>query len=58
MDAPSGLCKGCWRTISEIVAWSKLDDDSKLAVWTLIAQRKTQIQFPPPPGTCAASVSA
>jgi uncharacterized protein len=45
MDTPTGLCKGCWRTIDEIIAWSKLSDDSKQQVWTHIAQRKTQVVF-------------
>ncbi len=45
MDAPTGLCKGCWRTMDEIIAWSKLDDADKQQVWTQIAQRKTQVVF-------------
>lgn len=40
MDAASGLCAGCWRTIDEIAAWSKLDDDGKRAVWRVIALRR------------------
>jgi predicted Fe-S protein YdhL (DUF1289 family) len=41
MDAASGLCVGCWRTIDEIAAWSKLDDDGKRQVWQAIALRKS-----------------
>lgn len=40
MDAASGLCRGCRRTIDEIAAWSTLDDEGKRAVWQLIAQRE------------------
>jgi len=40
MDAASGLCVGCWRTIDEIAAWSRLDDEGKRAVWQAIALRR------------------
>jgi predicted Fe-S protein YdhL (DUF1289 family) len=40
MEASSGLCVGCWRTIDEIAAWSKMDDDGKRQVWTAIELRK------------------
>ena len=43
MDAASGLCTGCWRTIDEIAAWSKLDDDGKRQVWQLIALRQAAV---------------
>jgi predicted Fe-S protein YdhL (DUF1289 family) len=39
MNAQSGLCEGCLRTIDEIAAWSTMDDEGKQAVWGLIAQR-------------------
>jgi uncharacterized protein len=39
MDAGSGFCEGCLRTIEEIAAWGMLDDDSKRAVWLKIEQR-------------------
>ena len=40
MEAASGLCAGCWRTIDEIAAWSKMGDDGKRQVWQAIALRK------------------
>lgn len=40
MDARSGLCKGCFRTIEEITAWSRLDEDGKRAVLLRIAERE------------------
>ncbi|MBC5764944.1 DUF1289 domain-containing protein [Ramlibacter sp. GTP1] len=39
MDAVSGFCEGCFRTLDEIAAWSRLDDADKRATWQLIAQR-------------------
>jgi len=41
MDAASGLCEGCLRTIDEIVAWGTMADDDKRAVWQRLAQRRT-----------------
>lgn len=40
MDAASGWCEGCLRTLDEIAAWSVLDDDQKRAVWSLLPQRR------------------
>jgi len=40
MDASSGLCLGCLRTIDEIAAWSTLADEAKRSVWVLIEQRQ------------------
>jgi predicted Fe-S protein YdhL (DUF1289 family) len=40
MDARSGFCEGCLRTIDEIAAWSKMTADEKLAVWDALAQRR------------------
>lgn len=39
MDAFSGLCEGCFRTLDEIAAWSRLEDEGKRQAWALIAQR-------------------
>ncbi len=40
MDAHSGWCEGCLRTLDEIAAWSVMDDAQKQAVWQLLAQRR------------------
>jgi hypothetical protein len=40
IDARTGLCEGCLRTLDEIAAWSVLDDDAKRAVWALLDQRR------------------
>jgi len=39
MDTVTGFCEGCFRTLDEIAAWSRLDDAGKRATWQLIAQR-------------------
>lgn len=40
IDAHSGWCEGCFRTLGEIGAWSGLDDDAKWAVWQCINARR------------------
>jgi predicted Fe-S protein YdhL (DUF1289 family) len=32
-------CEGCFRTLEEIAAWSRMDDDGKREVWRMIGQR-------------------
>ena len=39
MDAVSGLCEGCFRTLDEICRWSGASLQAKREVWTLIEQR-------------------
>ena len=39
MDAASGLCEGCFRTLDEICQWSGASPQGKRQVWTLIEQR-------------------
>jgi uncharacterized protein len=41
MDAKTGLCEGCHRTLDEIAAWSVMDDVEKQAVWDTLPQRRT-----------------
>jgi len=40
MDARSGWCEGCLRTLDEIAAWSTMGDEAKRAVWVRIAERR------------------
>ena len=42
MNATSGLCEGCLRTLDEIAAWSVMGDADKHAVWQRIEQRASQ----------------
>jgi predicted Fe-S protein YdhL (DUF1289 family) len=45
MAPDTGLCKGCLRTIDEIVAWGTADDDFKRAVWEQIRLREADLGF-------------
>ena len=45
MDAATGLCQGCLRTIDEIISWSGADDAFKQAVWAEIKRREGLIDF-------------
>lgn len=40
IDAASGWCEGCLRTIDEIARWSLLDDDEKRQVLFALPQRR------------------
>ncbi|WP_211453807.1 DUF1289 domain-containing protein [Collimonas antrihumi] len=40
MNADSGLCEGCWRTLDEIAAWSGATDAQKRSIWQHILQRR------------------
>jgi predicted Fe-S protein YdhL (DUF1289 family) len=42
---PDGLCRGCMRTIDEIVNWGAAPDDYKRAVWAEIRRREERIEF-------------
>ncbi len=40
MDAHSGFCIGCQRSLNEIAAWGQASDDYKRSVWLAIEQRR------------------
>ena len=40
MDAKSGLCQGCLRTIDEITVWSRLDDAGRQHILANVARRR------------------
>lgn len=40
MDDAAGHCAGCFRTLSEIAAWSAMDDDARREVLKRIEARK------------------
>jgi len=44
MDAPTGWCAGCLRSIDEIVGWSRLDDERKRAVIAQLPARRVRWQ--------------
>ena len=39
MDAATGLCEGCFRTLDEIAAWAMASDAERRAIWAELAQR-------------------
>ena len=43
MDPATHLCKGCYRTIEEIVRWQYLSPEEKTNVLQLAEKRKTSI---------------
>ena len=45
MAPETGLCRGCLRTIDEIVAWGGASEDEKRAVWVEIRRREAAIQW-------------
>jgi predicted Fe-S protein YdhL (DUF1289 family) len=49
MDAASGLCEGCLRTLDEIASWAEMDTPHRLAVWQRVALRAQA----PEPGAAA-----
>ena len=42
MDASTGWCEGCLRTIDEIAGWSRMGDAERRAVWSILALRRAQ----------------
>jgi predicted Fe-S protein YdhL (DUF1289 family) len=45
MDSDRQYCMGCLRTIPEIIAWGKADDDYKRAVWAELPLRRQTVHF-------------
>ncbi|MGE5089639.1 MAG: DUF1289 domain-containing protein [Candidatus Levyibacteriota bacterium] len=43
IDAATGLCIGCQRTLDEIAAWSALDDAARREVWAAITRRRAEL---------------
>lgn len=43
IEPTTGLCRGCLRTIDEIVSWGTAGDDYKRAVWAEIRQREERL---------------
>lgn len=42
MSKDTGWCEGCFRTLDEIVAWSRISDEGengKRSIWSSISQR-------------------
>lgn len=45
MDAASGLCRGCLRTLEEIAAWAGAADQTRQAVLAAVEQRRQTQEF-------------
>jgi predicted Fe-S protein YdhL (DUF1289 family) len=43
VDGASGLCLGCYRTLSEIGGWSGLTDERRAEIMAELAGRKARI---------------
>ncbi|MEC4718978.1 DUF1289 domain-containing protein [Noviherbaspirillum sp. CPCC 100848] len=43
MNAQTGLCEGCLRTIDEIVQWGAASEEVKRAVWVEIKRREEEL---------------
>jgi predicted Fe-S protein YdhL (DUF1289 family) len=39
MDAVTGWCEGCFRTLDEIAGWGMSSEAQKRAVWKLLLER-------------------
>jgi len=46
IDAVSGLCEGCLRTVDEIAAWPELSDPQKNKIYRNIVYRKKNVKLP------------
>ena len=42
IDARSGWCEGCMRTIDEIARWGTMGDTQRLDVWAQLNERRKQ----------------
>ena len=42
MDAGTGLCRGCFRTLDEIAAWGGLDAEGKRNVLATLSARRAR----------------
>lgn len=52
IDAATGFCEGCFRTLDEIAAWGSLPDAQRQAVWDEIGRRRAasgRAVLPTPP---------
>lgn len=43
MDAATGWCLGCFRTIEEIASWTAMNEADRDAVWAVLPSRKAEI---------------
>jgi len=46
MDATSGLCAGCGRTLDEIARWGSMSETERSAILVQLPQRRKTAQVP------------
>jgi predicted Fe-S protein YdhL (DUF1289 family) len=51
MNASTGWCEGCHRTLEEIAAWSTMSDADKRAVWKQLPARRQAAAHRSPEGS-------
>lgn len=44
LDEALGVCRGCFRTIDEISAWSRVANDQRLRILAAAAQRRQEFR--------------
>jgi predicted Fe-S protein YdhL (DUF1289 family) len=44
VDGESGLCLGCYRTLSEVAGWARLSDEERDAILAELADRRSLIR--------------
>ena len=42
IDAPTGLCAGCYRTLDEIARWIDLSTDERIALLAALPRRRAR----------------
>ena len=51
MDAASGLCTGCYRTIDEITLWTRFDERARRQIVDDLPRRKQMLASSPATNT-------
>lgn len=51
MDAASGLCTGCYRTIDEITLWTRFDERARRQIVDDLPRRRQALASPPATST-------
>lgn len=50
MDADTGWCEGCQRSLDEIAGWSRASDDDKRRILAAVAERRAALAEAATPG--------
>ena len=45
MDEATGLCAGCYRSLTEIAAWAAADDPERSLILAAVAQRRLRLEI-------------